>query len=160
MRKKHAPEQYAAKPKPMAVKPVTKSIEYPSVGVAKQLVGWLDRGGVPPSIILLHGLHFARSRDNDGYPVDVFRPHLVMQGTDSKAVSAVMDDLARTQADKTKVIAAWLQANWVKKLASGYPASLSQKKPDRPIATNKPVKPKRKATAQSATKPVIVVKRK
>ena len=41
-----------------------------------------------------------------------------MQGTDNKAISEILDALARPQAAKTQVIAAWLQSNWVKKSAS------------------------------------------
>lgn len=160
MKKKRAPEQYAAKPKPIAVKPRVMPKEHPAVGVAKQLLNWLNRGGVPPSIILLHGLHLARSRENDGFPVDTYRPQLIMQGADNKAISEIMGALANPQADKTQVIAAWLQANWVTKSANKSQVSLSQKKPRQPTATNKAAKPSRKATGHSSTKPVIVVKKK
>ena len=162
MKKKRAPDQYAPKPKPVAVKPSVTLKEHPAVGVAKQLVSWLDRGGIPPSTILLHGLRFARSRENDGLPVDTYRPQLTMQGADNKAISEIMDALARPQADKTQVIAAWLQANWVTKSANKSQASLPHKKPRQPTATNKAVKSSRKATGKatghSSTKPVIVVK--
>lgn len=160
MKKKHAPEQYAAKPKPVAAKPRALPKEHPAVGVAKRLVSWLNQGGVPPSSILLHGLYLARSRENDGFPVDTFRPLLRMQGTDSKAISEIMDALARPQADKTKVIVAWLQSNWVTKSAKISPASLSQRKPRQPTATNKAAEPSRKNKGHSSTKPEIVVKKK
>jgi hypothetical protein len=159
MKQKRAPDQYAAKPKPVVVKPTTTPIEHPALGVAKQLVSWLDRGGTPPSIILLHGLHFARSRDNDGHPVDTYRPHLIMQGTDSKTISEIMDALALPQANKIRLIAAWLQSNWVKKSAPSSQVSLPQKLRQQPTH-NKPVKPKRKATGQFVPKPVVVVKKK
>ncbi len=74
MRKKHAPEQYAAKPKGVVVKSSTP--RHPAFGVAKALVSWMARGGVPPSIILLHGLNLARRPENDGLPVDTYRPQL------------------------------------------------------------------------------------
>ena len=73
---------------------------HPAVGVAQGLVRWLERGEVPPSVILLHGLHLARSPENDGLPVDTYRPQLKMQGTDSKAISKILDALARPKPSK------------------------------------------------------------
>ena len=159
MRKKHAPEQYAAKPKSVAVKPIITPTDHPAVGVAKKLVSWLDRGGVPPSIILLHGLHFARSPVTDDLPVDTFRPLLTMHGNDNKAISEIMDALSSIQADKTRVISTWLQSNWVKKSAGTSRISMPQKKRQFTPA-NKIAKPQRKFSGQTSTKPVIVIKKK
>jgi transcriptional regulator with XRE-family HTH domain len=152
MKKKHAPEQYAAKPKAVAVKPNTTLSVHPAVGVSKGLVSWLERGGVPPSVILLHGLHLARSPETDGLPVDTYRPHLKMQGADSKVISEILDALARPQSVKTRVIAEWLQSIWVKKSAGMSQTSSSQ--------TNKLSAPPRKSQGFSSAKPVIVVKKK
>ncbi len=160
MRKKHAPDQYAPKPKTVTVKPVAAPTEHPALDAAKQLVNWLDSGGVPPSIILLHGLHFARNPKNDGLPVDTLRPHLVMQGTDSKDISGVMDALAIPRADKTGVIAAWLKSNWVKKSSFKPQVPSSQKTHQQPAPKNKPAKPSRKAASRPPTKQVAVVKKK
>lgn len=140
MKKKHAPEQYAAKPKTVAVKPSTALSVHPAVGVAQGLVRWLERGEVPPSVILLHGLHMARSPENDGLPVDTYRPQLKMQGTDSKAISKILDALARPQAVKTRVIAEWLQSIWVKKSAGTSRISSFQKERETPTPPNKPAK--------------------
>lgn len=160
MKKKHAPEQYAAKPKTRVVKSSSTPSEHPAVGVAKVLVSWLERGGVPPSVILLHGLHLARSPEDDGLPVDTYRPQLKMQGTDSKAISKILNALARPQAAKTQVIAAWLQSNWVKKSARASRIFSFQKKRETPIPPNKPAKHPRKAQGSSPAKPVVVVKKK
>ena len=160
MRKKHAPEQYAAKPKIVAVKSSTTPFMHPALDVAKVLVSWMERGGVPPSVILLHGLHLARSPENDGLPVDTYRPQLKMQGTDNKVISAILDALARPQADKTRVISAWLQSIWVKKSAVTSRISLSKKEHKKSTLPNKPVSPPRKAKGSSSTKPIIEVKKK
>ncbi len=160
MRKKHAPEQYTAKPRGLVVKSTTTLPSHPALGVAKVLVGWMERGGVPPSIILLHGLHFARSPENDGLPVDTYRPHLKMQGTDNKAISAILDALARPQVDKAQVIAEWLQSVWVKKSARASQITPSKKEHKRPTAPIKPARPLRKAKGSTLTKPVIAVKKK
>lgn len=160
MKKKRAPEQYAPKSKTVAIKPRTTPSEHPAVGVAKELVKWLERGGVPPSVILLHGLHLARSPEYDGLPVDTYRPQLKMQGADSKAISEILDALARPQAAKAQVIAAWLQSNWVKKSAEKSQISSSQKKREISVHPNKPAKHPRKAQGSSSTKPVVVVKKK
>ena len=148
MKKKSAPEQYAAKPKTVAVK--SAATPHPAVGVAKILANWLTRGGVPPSVILLHGLYLARSAENDGLPVDTYRPQFKMQGDDNRVISEMLDALARPQVDKVQVIAAWLQANWVKKSAV-KPASL-QKKREAPQAA------KRKPKIAPTKKPVVVIK--
>jgi hypothetical protein len=160
MRKKHAPEQYAAKPKIVAVKSSTTPSMHPALGVAKVLVSWMERGGVPPSVILLHGLHLARSPENDGHPVDTYRPQLKMQGTDNKVISAILDALARPQTDKTRVIAAWLQSIWVKKSAGTSRISSSKKERKKSTLPNKPVSPPRKAKSSSSTKPMIEAKKK
>jgi hypothetical protein len=160
MRKKHAPEQYAAKPKIVAVKSSATPSMHPALGVAKVLVSWMGRGGVPPSISLLHGLHLARSSENDGLPVDTYRPQLQMQGTDNKVISAILDALARPQADKTQVIAAWLQSVWVKKSAGTSGITSSKKEHKKSTLSNKPVSPPRKAKGSSSTKPMIEVKKK
>jgi hypothetical protein len=161
MRKKHAPEQYAAKPKKMAVKSNATPSMHPALGVAKVLVSWMETGGIPPSIVLLHGLHLARNPKNDGLPVDTYRPQFQMQGTDNKVISAILDVLARPQADKTQVIAAWLQSIWVKKSA-GTSGITSSKKEEHKKSTlaNKPVSPARKAKGSSSTKPIIEFKKK
>jgi hypothetical protein len=160
MIKKRAPEQYAAKPKNVVVKTSITTSMHPALGVAKTLVSWMARGGVPPSIILLHGLHFARSPENDGLPVDTYRPQLTMQGTDNKAISAILDALARPQADKTQVIAAWLQSVWVKKSAGASRITPSTKEHKKPTAPKKQVRPPRKAKVSTLTKPKIEVKTK
>jgi len=160
MKKKQAPEQYAVKPKIVVVKSTTTPPSHPALGVAKELVGWMERGGVPPSIILLHGLHFARSAENDGLPVDTYRPQLKMQGTDNKAISAILDALARPQADKTQVIAAWLQSVWVKKSARASQITPTKKEFNKPTVRNKPARPPNKAKGSNLTKPVITVKKK
>ncbi len=160
MKKKHAPEQYAAKPQAVAVKPNTMLSVHPAVGVAQALVRWLERGGVPPSVILLHGLHLARSPENDALPVDTYRPQLTMQGTDSKSISDIMDALAHPQAVKTRVIAAWLQSNWVNKSAGISRIYSSQKDRETHTHPNKTAKTARITQGSSSTKPVIVVKKK
>ena len=160
MIKKRAPEQYAAKPKIVAVKSSITPTVHPALGVAKALVSWMARGGLPPSIILLHGLHLARSPENDGLPVDTYRPQLTMQGTDNKAISAILDALSRPQADKTQVIAAWLQSVWVKKSAGASRITPSTKEHKKPIAPKKQVRPPRKAKVSTLTKPKIEVKKK
>src|SRR5665647_1911934 len=109
MRKKHPPEQYAAKPKIVIVKSSSTPPINPALDVSKILVSWMERGGVPPSVILLLGLHYARSPENDGLPVDTYRPLLKMQGPDNKAISAILGALARPLVYKMRVIAAWLQ---------------------------------------------------
>ena len=159
MIKKRAPEQYAAKPKIVAVKS-SIALSVPALGVAKTLVSWMARGGVPPSIILLHGLHFARSPENDGLPVDTYRPQLTMQGTDNKAISAILDALARPQADKTQVVAAWLQSVWVKKSAGASRITPTTKEHKKPTAPKKQVRPPRKAKVSTLTKAKIEVKKK
>ncbi len=155
MMKKRAPEQYAAKPKIVAVKSSITPSMHPALGAAKTLVSWMARGGVPPSIILLHGLHFARSPEDDGLPVDTYRPQLTMQGTDNKAISAILDALARPQADKTQVIAAWLQSVWVRKSAGASRIAPSTKEHKKPIAPKKQVRPPRKSKVTTLTKPKI-----
>jgi len=150
MKKKHAPEQYAAKPRTVAAKSNTVPSKHPAVGVAKVLVRWMERGGVPPSVILLHGLHLARSPENDGLAVDTYRPQLKMQGTDNKVISEILDALARPQADKTQVIAAWLQSIWVKKSAGTCGISSTQKERKRSTLPNKPVGSPRKAKGSSS----------
>lgn len=160
MRKKRAPEQYAAKPKGVAVKSTAAPPSHPALGVAKVLVGWMERGGVPPSIILLHGLHFARSPENDGLPVDTYRPQLKMQGTDNKAISAILDALARSQVDKTQMIAAWLQSIWVKKSAGTSLNSLSKKQHKESTLPKKLVSSPRKDKGSYQTKPIKEVKTK
>ena len=160
MKKKHAPEQYAAKPKAVAVKPITTLSVHPAVGIAKELISWMERGGVPPSVILLHGLHLARSPENDGLPVDTYRSHLEMQGADSKAISEILDTLSRPHAVKIRVIAEWLQSIWVKKSAGMSQISSSQKNSGTPTLSNKPSVLPRKVQGFSSAKPVIVVKKK
>jgi len=138
MIKKRAPEQYAPKPKIVAVKSSHTTTVHPALGVAKALVSWMARGGLPPSIILLHGLYLARSPEKDGLPVDTYRPQLTMQGTDNKAISAILDALARPQADKTQVIAEWLKSVWVKKSAEVSRIIPSKKVHKNPTLTKKP----------------------
>ena len=160
MKKKHPPEQYAAKPKVEVVKPIAAPVAHPSLRVAKALVDWMDRGGVPPSIILLHGLHFARSAEIDDIPVDTLRPLLKMQGTEGKAISEIMDALARPQAHKIQIIAAWLQSVWVKKLAAKPRLPSTQNERRKSTASNAPKKtasPPRKARPSIEKKPVVVV---
>jgi len=160
MKKKHPPEQYTAKPKSVAEKPFVKTSEHPSVAVAKKLVGWLDRGDVPPSVVLLHGLHFARSRENDGLPVDTFRPLIQMQGNDNRTISEVMDILAQPQAVKAKVIAAWLQANWVNKSPRKPQQTSNQIKPQKSPAAKKVAKPSQTRSGPPAKKTVVIIKKK
>lgn len=160
MRKKHAPEQYAANPKIVAVKSSTTPSMQPALGVAKMLVNWMERGGVPPSVILLHGMHLARSPENDGLPVDMYRPQLKMRGTDNKVISSILDALARPQADKTQVIASWLQSIWVKKSSGTSLISSSKKDHKKSTFRNKPVSPPRKPIGSSLSKAMIVIKKK
>jgi len=160
MKKKHPPEQYTAKPKSVVVKPVVKSSEHPTVAVAQKLVSWLDRGDVPPSVILLHGLHFARNKENDGLPVDTFRPLIQMQGNDNRIISEVMDILAQPQAVKTKVIAAWLQVHWVNKSLKKPLQASSSSKPQKSTATKKATKPSPIRSEAPAKKTVVVIKKK
>ena len=160
MKKKQAPEQYAAKPKVVTVKPSIKPPAHPAAGLAHELVRWLARGGVPPSVILLHGLHLARTPENDGLPVDTHRPQLKMQGTDSKAISEILDALARPQADKHQIIAAWLQTVWVKKHPVSSRVPLSPKKTQSPARPRNPAKPPKKSSGNAPAKPVIVIKKK
>lgn len=160
MIKKRAPEQYAAKPKVVAVKSNNRPTVHPAFGVAKALVSWMARGGLPPSIILLHGLHLARSPENDGLPVDMYRPQLTMQGTDNKAISAILDALARPQADKTQVIAEWLQSIWVKKSAGASRIIPSKKRHRNPTVTKKPVRSPKTTKSITSAKPTIEVKKK
>jgi hypothetical protein len=159
MKKKHAPEQYAAKPKSVTV-PVATGAAHPAMSVAKKLVQWMDRGEVPPSVILLHGLYLARTSEKDGLPVDTYRPQLKMQGTDSKAISEILNVLARPQADKIKVIALWLQSVWVKKSVGASRILSSKKEHKKSIPLNKLVNRQKKAQESSLTKPEIVVKKK
>jgi hypothetical protein len=144
MKKKRPPEQYAPKAKPVTL-PVTKSAAHPAVGLAKELVKWIDRGGVPLSIILLHGLYLARTSENDGLPVDTLRPQLKMQGTDNKAISEILDILSRPQTAKNKVIAGWLQSVWVNKTVVKPRILPSSKERRKPTASKKPVNRPRKA---------------
>lgn len=160
MRKKHAPVQYAAKPKVVAVKSSATPSKQPALGVAKDLVSWMQRGGVPPSVILLHGMHLARSPENDGLSVDTYRPHLKMQGTDNKVISSIMDALARPQADKTQVISSWLQSIWAKKSAGKSGISSFKKEQKKSTLPKKPVSPPRKPKGSSLSKPTIVIKKK
>ena len=160
MKKKHPPEQYTAKPKSVAEKPFVKTSEHPAVAVAKKLVSWLDRGDVPPSVVLLHGLHFARSREHDGLPVDTFRPLIQMQGNDNRAISEVMDILAQPQAVKAKVIATWLQTNWVNKSPKKPQQTASKLKPKKSTATKKSAKPSQTRSGAPAKKTVVVIKKK
>jgi hypothetical protein len=160
MKKKHPPEQYTAKPKPVAVKPLAKPSEHPAVVVAKKLIGWLDRGDVPPSVVLLHGLHFARSRENDGLPVDTFRPLIQMQGNDNRSISEVMDILAQPQAAKAKVIAAWLQANWVNKSRSKSQPPPNPIKAQKSTAAKKTEKPSKIRSTPPVKKTVVIIKKK
>ncbi len=160
MIKKRAPEQYAAKPKIAAVKSTNRPAVHPALGVAKALVSWMARGGLPPSIILLHGLHLARSPENDGLPVDTYRPQLTMQGTDNKAISAILDVLARPHADKTQVIAEWLQSVWVKKSAVASRIIPSQKEHKNPTVSKRPVRSPKKTESIASAKTKIEVKKK
>jgi hypothetical protein len=160
MRKKHAPEQYAAKPKIVAAKSNTTPSMHPALGVTKVLVSWMERSGVPPSVILLHGLHLARSPENDGLPVDTYRPQLKMQGTDNKVISSILDALARPQADKIQVIAAWLQSFWVKKSTGTSRISSPKKEHKKSALPNKLVGTPRNAKCPSSMKPVFKVKKK
>ena len=92
--------------------------------------------------------------------MDTYRPQLKMQGTDNKAISEILDALARPQAAKTQVIAAWLQSNWVKKSASASRILSVQKKHETPTPPNKRARHPRKAQGRSSAKPVVVVKKK
>ncbi|MGA8862790.1 MAG: hypothetical protein WBM09_04425 [Gallionella sp.] len=160
MRKKRAPEQYAAKPKGVVVKSGTMPPMHPALDAAKTLVSWMARGGVPPSIILLHGLHFARSPEDDGLPVDTYRPQLKMQGIDNKAISAILDALARPQADKTQVLAQWLQSVWVKKspVKSRVPSSKNEQ--SKSTLSRSPVSPATRAKRTPSPKPITKAKKK
>lgn len=160
MRKKHAPEQYAAKHKIMTVKSSNTPSMHQALGAAKELVSWMEKGEVPPSAILFHGLHFARSPEDDELPVDTYRPQLTMQGTDNKVISAILDALARPQADKTQIIAAWLQSIWVKKSVGTSHNFSSKKEHKKSILSNKPVSQPRKAKGSSSMKLMIEVKKK
>jgi hypothetical protein len=160
MRKKHAPAQYAAKPKIVAAKSSIRPSGHPALGVAKVLVSWMERAGVPPSIILLHGLHLARNPKNDGLPVDTYLPELQVRGTDNKVISAILDALPRPQADITQVIAAWRQSNWDKKSAKISRITSSNEKHKTCTVQNKPANLPRKAKESFSMKPVIEVKKK
>jgi hypothetical protein len=83
-----------------------------------------------------------------------------MQGTDNKVISAILDALARPQADITQVIAAWLQSIWVKKSSEKSRITSSKKEHKKSAFPNKPVSPPRKAKGSSSTKPMIDVKKK
>ena len=152
MKKKQSPEQYTARPKTLPVKAAVSA--HPAFAVAKVLVSWLVRGGTPPSIILLHGLYLARSAEHDGTAADSLRPLLKMQGDDNRVISEILNVLARPQADKIALIAAWLQANWVNKSARPAP-TLKREAPGSP---KKPLK--RMPQNASTSKPVIVIKAK
>jgi hypothetical protein len=158
MKKKHAPQQYAARAKMVALKSSPLPFMHQALGVAKLLVSWMERGGVPPSVILLHGLHLARSPENDGLPVDTYR-RLKMQGTDNKVISEIMDALARPQADKTRIIAEWLRSVWVKKSATTPHISLPKKERKKSSVPGEPVTPSRKAKGPSLKKPIIQLKK-
>jgi hypothetical protein len=102
----------------------------------------------------------ARSSENDGLPVDTYRPQLKMHGTDNKVISSILDALARPQADKIQVIAAWLQSIWVKKSVGTSRISSFKKEHKKSTLPNKPVSPPRNAKGSSTTKPMIEVKKK
>ena len=159
MKKKHAPEQYAAKSKIVDGNSSTTLSVHPAVGVAKKLVSWMERGGVPPSIVLLHGLYLARCSENNGLPVDTYLPHLKMQSSDSKTISDILDALARPQAIKTRVIAAWLQSFWVNKTPDDTRISSAPKRKI-PFHSHNPAMSPKEAHAPSLMKPAIIVKRK
>lgn len=160
MKKKRAPEQYAAKPKIVAARSSITTSMHQALGVAKKLVSWMESGGVPPSVILLHGLHLARIPEDDGLPVDTYRPQLKMQGIDNKVISEIMDALARPQSDKTQAIAAWLQSNWVKKAAETSRIFSSKKVRKNTNLSMKPVNQPKKVKSSSSTKPVTEDKKK
>ena len=160
MKKKHPPEQYTAKPKSVVVKPFVKTSEHPAVAVAKKLVNWLDRGDVPPSVVLLHGLHFARNRENDGLPVDTFRPLIQMHGNDNRTISEVMDILAQPQAVKTKVIATWLQVHWVNKSPKKLQQTSNQIKPQKSTSAKKSAPPSHMRSGVPTKKTVVIIKKK
>lgn len=153
MKKKQPPEQYAAKPKSPAVQRVGRPAAHPSYAIAKTLLGWMEKGGVPPSTVLLHGLHIARSKEHDGNPADTYRPLLKMQGDDNKVISAMLDALARPQVDKVQVVADWLKSVWVNK-----PARPSRVPSSGDVA-RKPTKAGR-SSGPTASKPVVIVKKK
>jgi hypothetical protein len=157
MKKKHPPEQYTAKPKPVALKSIANPAAHPAEAVAKTLANWLSRGGVPPSIILLHGLHFARSRKNDGIPVDTLRPQLTMQGNDNRIISEVMNVLARPQVSITLVIATWIQSHWVNKAANKPLLPLTPKKPQQSAIAKKG--PTASKSNRPSTKVAVIVKK-
>jgi hypothetical protein len=159
MKKKHATEQYAAKPKTVPKKLRAKVYVHPALSVTDKLLRWLKQGEVPLSVILLHGLYLARAPVNDGLPIDTIRPEFKMQGTDNKVISEILDALARPQADKYQVIASWLQSVWIKK-PPGKLATLPPNK-DRKIATlaKDSINPTGNHPVPALTKPVIVVKK-
>ncbi|MGC2166820.1 MAG: hypothetical protein WA632_12510 [Gallionella sp.] len=160
MKKKQPPEQYAAKPKTAAVQSAGRSATHPAFAVAKALVGWMEKGGLPPSTVLLHGLHIARSKENDGNPADTYLPLLKMQGDDNKVISAMLDALARPQVDKVQVVAALLKSVWVNKSARSSRALSSGDVPRKPVKAGISPSPTRNAKAPAASKPVVIVKKK
>ena len=159
MRKKHPPEQYLVKSNTVESKQRAKPLKHLAEAVAKVLVSWMERGGVPPSVILLHGLHLARSPENDELPVDTYRPQLKMQGSDNKVISEMLDALVRPQADKNGVIGAWLKSIWVKKSA-GAPCASSQKQRQPHSVSNKAAIPTRKAQDSSTLRSVPIARKK
>jgi hypothetical protein len=160
MKKKQAPEQYAAKPKAPGVSGSGRPAAHPSYAVAKALIAWMDKGGLPPSTVLLHGLHFAKSREYDGNPVDTYQPQLKMQGDDNKIIAAMLDTLSRPQTDKVQVVASWLKSVWVNKPArtsrGASPADAGRK----PVKTGTTVRQTRIRSGVATKKPVVVVKKK
>ncbi len=160
MKKKQAPQQYAAKPKIQPAQPVSRPSAHPSNGVAKALVGWMEKGGLPPSTVLLHGLHIARSKEYDGNPPDTYLPQLKMQGDDNKIISAILDVLARPQVDKVQVVAEWLKSVWVNKSARSTRAPSPGDVARKPVKAGRSSSLTRNAKAATTSKPVVIVKKK
>jgi hypothetical protein len=160
MKKKQPPEQYAAKLKAPGVHGSSRPVAHPSYAVAKALIGWMDKGGVPPSIVLLHGLHFARSREYDGNPVDTYQPQLKMQGDDNKVIAAMLDTLSRPQTDKVQLVATWLKSVWVNKSARPTRAVSPRESARNPAKAMRTDRQAGNKNTVAKKKPVVVVKKK
>lgn len=160
MKKKQPPEQYAAKPKSAPVLSVGRPAAHPSYAIAKALVGWMAKGGLPPSTILLHGLHIAKSKEYDGDPADTYRPLLKMQGDDNKVISAMLDALARPQVDKAQLVADWLKSVWVNKPVKSSRLPSSRDVARKPIQAGKSSRSSANARAVTVSKPLVIVKKK
>ena len=112
MVKKTAPDIYKQNPKPVA-KPTSAYLR--SRGAAVALLRWIDIGDTPISVVLMHGLNFAREKSSDGTSIDMVRPGLKMEGSDGKRISEIMSLLKLPGVDRTQAVADWLLSVWVMK---------------------------------------------